>query len=267
MHDSAFEKALLFRRAYLAAYEDRALTILDVGSAVVAEGHRSNRDAMINATWRYIGLDIEAGVNVDVAVADPYDWRELNDGSVDVVTCSQVLEHTEFFWITILEIGRVLRPNGLAFIVAPGSGPLHRFPVDCWRFYDDGLPALGRWAGLTIVEARVQWRPLYRRGNQWRDAAIILQRPVRTPSEEATVSARNRHAKAALVDVGHAPEPWQAPIASIIAPVGSPDALAAHEEHLASQRSPLAYKLSLIGAHLRSIRRLATTDPRDVRTD
>jgi hypothetical protein len=97
MHDSAFEKAQVFRRAYLGAYEDAALTVLDVGSAVVAEGHRSNRQAFENPRWRYRGLDIEAGLNVDVVVADPYDWREVESASVDVVACSQVLEHTEFF--------------------------------------------------------------------------------------------------------------------------------------------------------------------------
>src|SRR5215207_5520784 len=145
VHDSAFEKAQVFRRAYLAPYQDEALTVLDVGSAVVAEGHRSNQQAFENPNWRYLGLDIQAAPNVEVVVADPYDWREVADASADVVACSQVLEHTEFFWITVLEIGRVLKPNGLAFIVAPGSGPLHRYPVDCWRFYDDGLPALARW--------------------------------------------------------------------------------------------------------------------------
>src|SRR5918995_6209208 len=94
MHDSAFEKAQVFRRSYLAPYEDAALTVLDVGSAIVAEGHRSNRQAFENPHWRYRGLDIEAGPNVDVVVADPYDWREVESASADVVACSQVLEHT-----------------------------------------------------------------------------------------------------------------------------------------------------------------------------
>ena len=197
MHDSAFEKAQVFRRAYLGPYQDEALTVLDVGSAVVTEGHRSNRQAFENPNWRYLGLDIQAAPNVEVVVADPYDWREVADASVDVVACSQVLEHTEFFWITILEIGRVLKPNGLAFIVAPGAGPLHRYPVDCWRFYDDGLPALARWGELTVLESAVQWRPVYARGNRWRDAAIILQRPLRLPAEEARATAKNRLVMAA----------------------------------------------------------------------
>jgi SAM-dependent methyltransferase len=269
MHDSAFEKAQIFRHAYLPSYEDTALTVLDVGSAVVAEGHRSNRQAFENPRWRYVGLDIEAGPNVDVVVADAYDWREVADASADVVACSQVLEHTEFFWITILEIARVLRPNGLAFLVAPGSGPLHRYPVDCWRFYDDGLPALARWAELTVLESAVQWRPVYARGNQWRDAAIVLQRPARSAAEEAQAAARNRLVKAAHAGTGPtmtAPE-TSLPEPSIIAPARGLGALAKHEEALAAVKSPLAYKASLAGGHLRAIRRLLATEARDIRAE
>ena len=177
MHLSALDKARVFRSAYLSGLEDAPLTILDVGSAIVDPTQHSNRDAMTNPRWTLTGMDIEPGLNVDVAVADPYDWREVESGSVDVVTCSEVFEHAEYFWVTILEIARVLRPRGLAFITSPSPGPLHRYPVDCWRFYDDGLPAVARWGGLTVLDAQVQWMPVYRKGMQWRDASIVLQRP------------------------------------------------------------------------------------------
>jgi SAM-dependent methyltransferase len=214
------------------------------------------------------GLDIEPGPNVDLVVADPYDWREVPDASVDVVLCSQVFEHTEFVWLTILEIARVLRPSGLAFIVAPGAGPLHRYPVDCWRFYDDGLPALARWAELSMLEARVQWRPAYRRGNQWRDAAIILQRPIRSDSEEARAAMRARLVKAAHAGVEPAPAaPSPAPMPGPIRPASGVGALAAHENALIVARWPLAYRIGLAAAHLRTVRRLFTTPASDIRKD
>lgn len=231
MHDSAFEKAQVIRSADLAELETTPLDVLDLGSAVVADGHRSNREAFANPHRRYVGLDIEAGPNVDVVVAEPDDWREVADGSFDVVCCSPVFEHTQFFWITILEIARVLRPNGLALIVAPGSGPLHRYPVDCWRFYDDGLPALAEWADLAVVEARMQWRPVYRKGDQWRDAAALLQRPVRDPAREARALA-----------------------SSALGPASGRDALARHEDTLLARRSALAHEASAVGRHLRAIR-------------
>lgn len=266
MHESAYEKACLIREAYLAPYEQTVLTVLDIGSAVVADGHRSNREAMANPNWRYVGLDIEPGPNVDVAVAEPYDWREVADASVDVVTCSQVFEHTEFFWLTILEIGRVLKPNGVAFIVAPGAGPLHRYPLDCWRFYDDGLPALARWADLAVVEARVQWRPVYPKGNMWRDAAILLQRPVRDAKAEAAVARKTRLAKAAWLGTPvPAREPKvEIPATSVLAPLPSRSALKQREEQHLARRGAFGLKLSLIGQHLRAIRRVLGTPARDL---
>lgn len=198
MHLSALDKARVFRAAYLAGVEDEPLAILDVGSATVDPTQHSNRDAMTNPRWTLTGLDIEPGLNVDVAVADPYDWREVGSGSIDVVTCSEVFEHAEYFWVTIQEIARVLRPRGLAFITSPSAGPLHRFPVDCWRFYDDGLPAVARYGGLTVLEAQVQWMPVYRKGMQWRDASAVLQKPALPAQAAASAHLRTWAAKLIL---------------------------------------------------------------------
>lgn len=254
MHESAFEKAKAFRRAYLAAHEQQSLLVLDVGSAVVAHGHLSNRMAMDNPHWRYVGLDIEAGPNVDVAVAEPYDWREIADASVDVVVCSQVFEHTAFFWLTILEIGRVLKTNGVAFIVAPGSGPLHRYPVDCWRFYDDGLPTTALWAGLDVVESRVQWAPVFPKGDQWRDAAIVLQRPVRPLDVETLIARRTAYAKAAWLGVEQ-PLPTITPETSAIGPLGDAGAFRALEQAHVTQRGAWSIRLALAGRRLRAVGR------------
>ncbi|TDR94727.1 class I SAM-dependent methyltransferase [Enterovirga rhinocerotis] len=240
MHLSALDKARVFRSAYLAGVEDQPLAILDVGSAIVDPTQHSNRDAMTNPRWTPTGLDIEPGLNVDVAVADPYDWREVQSASIDVVTCSEVFEHAEYFWVTIHEIARVLKPNGLAFITSPSSGPLHRFPVDCWRFYDDGLPAVARYGGLTVLEAQVQWMPVYRKGMQWRDASIVLQKPAHSPEGAAAAHLKNWAAKLILkadLTAADFASPPLAPAAqpSIIPPLEGKGAFAAREAELARE--------------------------------
>jgi SAM-dependent methyltransferase len=256
MHQSAFRKAQLFRKSLLGPFETAPLSVLDVGSAVVADGHMSNREAFSNPHWAYTGLDIEPGPNVDLVVAEPYDWREVADASFDLITCSQVFEHTEFFWITILEIGRVLKTGGVAFIVAPGSGPLHRYPVDCWRFYDDGMPALAKWADLDVLDARVQWRPVYGKGDMWRDAAILLQRPDREAAREEQAAAKCAMVKAA--HLGHAFK--QPPAASLaVSPLAAcrPQAfMAAEEQRLFGAKSGLAHKAREVGKSLRAIRKV-----------
>ena len=240
MHLSALDKARVFRAAYLAGLEDEPLAVLDVGSAIVDPTQHSNRDAMTNPRWRLTGLDIEPGLNVDVVVTDPYDWREVESGSIDVVTCSEVFEHAEYFWVTIHEIARVLRPNGLAFITSPSAGPLHRYPVDCWRFYDDGLPAVARYGGLTVLEAQVQWMPVYRKGMQWRDASIVLQKPAGSPEEEAAAHLKNWAAKLilkadlSLADFA-APPPAPRTEPSVVPPLEGKGAFAARERELAQQ--------------------------------
>jgi SAM-dependent methyltransferase len=266
MHLSAFKKARLIRERFLAPFEQTPLEVLDVGSAIVADGHLANREAFANPHWRYVGLDIAEGPNVDVVVAEPYHWREIADGGVDLVTCSQVFEHTAFFWVTILEIGRVLKPGGLAFIIAPGAGPLHRYPVDCWRFYDDGLPALAEWADLSVLDARVQWRPVYGKGDQWRDAAILLQRPLREPAREARIAAKTQMIKAAhfglplhelaVQSVGLSPSP--------LAACQPQNALAAEEERLLAAASPVGLKAQEVGKNLRAIRKVLAKPAKDI---
>jgi SAM-dependent methyltransferase len=264
MHESALDKLRTVRTAYMADVEQTPLEVLDVGSAVAHPGHESNRSVMANPAWTLRGLDIAPGENVDVVVARPYDWTEVPSGSVDVVTCSQVFEHAEYFWITMMEISRVLKTHGVAFINAPGAGPLHRFPVDCWRFYDDAFPALARYSGLTLLESQVQWAPAYRKGLQWRDATAVMQRPARSAAEEHAMAVRIAGAKLSAMDeiglatfaaVGAPPAPVEA------SAIGPREGLGALEQRAASlmrDTSALGRKAFLIRRELRSIGEIIT---------
>jgi hypothetical protein len=50
------------------------------------------------------------------------------------------------FWVLFTEILRILKPDGLLYLNAPSNGWVHRYPVDCWRFYPDSGVALVNWA-------------------------------------------------------------------------------------------------------------------------
>jgi SAM-dependent methyltransferase len=154
--------------------------VLDVGSQHV-EGnllsYRSIFESLHNA--RYSGLDMIAGQNVDVVAKDPYKFP-LESNSFDLVISGQAFEHIEFPWLTIREIERVLRPGGFAIIIAPSSGPEHRYPNDCWRFYPDGMRALGKWASLDCIEASTNW--LEARLFMWGDTIGVFQKPGGAPN-------------------------------------------------------------------------------------
>jgi SAM-dependent methyltransferase len=189
MHESAMDKFLVFVDAYLRPQAGTAMEVLDVGSRAIGTGSPTHRAAIVAQGWRYVGLDIEAGENVDMQVSDGYDWNMVDDDSFDVVLCSQVLEHARYPWRLTQEIARVLRPLGLAFLASPSSGHVHRYPEDCFRYYPDGLSALAAASGLVVVEAHVQRRLVYR-SNLWLDALLIAQKPVRAPDEAGRERAR-----------------------------------------------------------------------------
>jgi SAM-dependent methyltransferase len=175
MHKSSYQKMQAFRRRYLAEREREPLRILDVGSQDVNGSYRAIFDA---PRWSYCGLDMAPGPNVDVVLRAPYRWSALASDSFDVVVSGQALEHVEFFWITILEMQRVLRAEGLLCLIVPSAGYEHRYPVDCWRFYPDGLRALARWARLQVLEASTEWRPDgYGDGSEeWKDSLLVCRK-------------------------------------------------------------------------------------------
>jgi SAM-dependent methyltransferase len=178
MHPSSYDKMAAFRQRYLAGRENEPLTVCDLGSQDI---NGSYKPLFAIGRWSYIGVDMAAGQNVDLVLADPYDWREIEPNSVDVLISGQTFEHTEFFWVTMQQIARVLRPNAICCIIAPSSGPEHRYPVDCWRVYPDGLRAVARYAGLVTLDCWTQWEDLPQyddESNKWHDSVLVAQKPV-----------------------------------------------------------------------------------------
>ena len=89
MHTSSHEKLAAFVTTYLTDFRDQSLTILDVGSQVVADQPLSYKPLFNAPAWKYTGLDVEAGLNVDVVPANDYRWDELGADSFDVIVSGQ----------------------------------------------------------------------------------------------------------------------------------------------------------------------------------
>jgi SAM-dependent methyltransferase len=178
MHLSSLLNMERFRDQYLADRFTQPLNILDLGSTEMGACYKP---IFNKPSWIYVGVDLSPGPNVDVVLKRPYDWREIPSASVDVLISGQVLEHVEYFWITALEVSRVLKPGGLACIIAPSSGPEHRYPVDCWRFYPDGMCAFAKFARLHALEVRTDWNGSVDPGSDfWHDSVLIVRKPKRS---------------------------------------------------------------------------------------
>jgi SAM-dependent methyltransferase len=144
MHPSAMRNAYRFFQTYgpsLRGAGSGRLDVVDIGSQDVNGSLRT----VCPADFTYVGVDFAPGRNVDVVLDDPYSLP-FADESVDVVLSNSCFEHAELFWLSFLEIMRVLKPDGLFYLAAPSNGVFHRYPVDCWRFYPDSGNALVAWA-------------------------------------------------------------------------------------------------------------------------
>lgn len=138
MHRSALFYGQQFFNTYINNATD--LTIIDIGSQDVNGTLRSVAPPNNN----YIGLDFVDANGVDIVITDLYQLP-IESESVDVVVTSSCFEHSEFFWLLFNESLRILKPTGVLYVNAPSNGMVHRYPVDCWRFYPDSGLALQNW--------------------------------------------------------------------------------------------------------------------------
>ncbi len=164
-----------FRERYLKGRESESLLILDLGSLDINGSYRLFFDF---PAWTYKGIDMAPGKNVDIVLQDPYRWQGVKSNSADVVISGQAFEHIEFFWLTALEIFRVLKPGGLCCLIAPSGGPEHRFPVDCWRFFTDGFRAIARFVSMEILDVHQKDTSTYTDGSEmWQDVVLVCRKP------------------------------------------------------------------------------------------
>ena len=154
MHESSMKRMEWFTKNFL--IEKRLYKVLDVGSYDV---NGSYRKLFSSSNFLYTGLDMEDGPNVDIVPKKTYKWEEIEDDKYDVVISGQALEHIEFFWLTMSEITRVTKKDGLICIIAPNGFAEHRYPVDCWRFFTDGMVALARYNNLEILHSHTNCAP------------------------------------------------------------------------------------------------------------
>lgn len=179
MHRSSYLNMKRFVDNYLDPREK--LIIADLGSQNVDADSAANtyRPLFKSENWTYVGIDIAKGNNVDIVLQNAYSWNEIRSSTFDVIISGQAFEHIEYFWVTMSEIVRVLKEGGICCIIAPSSGFRHRFPVDCWRFYEDGFVALAKYAQLEVLQVCTQRKsfdfPEY--DPTWNDSVLICKKP------------------------------------------------------------------------------------------
>lgn len=176
MHLSSVQHMREFCERYLAGKRGKPLRVFDLGGSNIGGTYR---DLFDDPAWTYVGVDVVSNENVDIVLDDPYCWKEVDSESFDIFISGQTFEHIGFFWLTILEVKRILKPGGLCCIIAPSAGPEHRYPVDCWRFYPDGFRALAEYGGLESLEILHDPDPQEYADDSalWKDTVLIGRKP------------------------------------------------------------------------------------------
>lgn len=146
------------------------------------------RRQLVPEPWRYVGLDILAGENVDV-VGDAHNLSEVfPQGRFKGLMSLSVFEHLAMPWKAAVEMNRVMTLGGRAFIGTHQTFPVHDEPWDYWRFSQYSWPSLfNARTGFRVVDAAVaeevfvvakRWHPGAHHGEAagWALSSVVVEK-------------------------------------------------------------------------------------------
>jgi len=144
-------------------------TVLDVGCGAQPYRPLIPRDA------RYIGIDTErADEDFGYKIPDTIYFKgtewPIDSGSIDLVLCTETLEHVLEPLEFLAEAHRCLRPGGRLLMTVPFAARWHFIPYDYWRFTPSSLEYLLEQSGFTAIA-------VYARGNAATVAAYKVMAP------------------------------------------------------------------------------------------
>ena len=172
MHYSSLQNCQQFFESY-----GESINIIAPNAHVVEIGSQDVNGSLRTLCpeqFKYTGVDFVAGKGVDLILDDPY-RLPFDSESVDVVLSSSCFEHSEMFWLLYIEIMRILKPTGVFYLNVPSNGELHRWPVDCWRFYPDSGGALITWAKRNGMNPQLlESYTSTQIGDQWNDFVAVF---------------------------------------------------------------------------------------------
>ena len=179
MHKSSYLKMQYFKETYLNPNEE--LKILDIGS-FDKDGNYNYGLILNEKKWTYHGLDLKQGNNIDIVVENAYDWEdEIEDETYDLVISGQAFEHIEFFWLTLEQVKRVLKPGGLFFLIVPSTGPVHKNPYDCYRFNENAMKAMAKYINFRVIEYGTNFDEI---SDPWYDTFLVAKKSESTDIDD-----------------------------------------------------------------------------------
>lgn len=142
MHANSMILMAYFKNKYLSDMSEAS--ILDIGSRIVKGGRQESYKNLFPPPYKYVGMDIVPGRNVDIV-----GYHNIKS-IFEVVISGQTIEHVLFPWEWVRDLKKYF--NKYICIIAPNRSKEHKYPVDTFRYFPDGMKALFKWAGITEIE-------------------------------------------------------------------------------------------------------------------
>jgi ubiquinone/menaquinone biosynthesis C-methylase UbiE len=161
---------------------DRLFSMHDISGSILEVGCGPSPGTLLNMEC-FKSSSYRIGVNLgdyshlykhfDVLKCNANDMKKVFDRDMfDVVICHAVLEHDKYFWKTLREIRRVIKPGGTFFLGVPGlvagnkseiadgtvTYQVHWDPSDYYRFTTHAFEEILMW-GYDHVEYEVVMNP------------------------------------------------------------------------------------------------------------
>jgi len=141
MNQDSMNLMIHFKDNYLS--DMKGCSILDVGSRRVRR-QTLDYSQIFKQEYEYIGMDIVRGNNVDIV-----GYTNIPK-QYDIVISGQVMEHVERPWEWLKDLTYYFKKY--ICIIAPHTHKEHRYPIDTFRFFPDGMKSLFRYAEIHPLE-------------------------------------------------------------------------------------------------------------------
>jgi len=158
-----------------------------IGGAWYLPNSSGGYHGLLKTWWEYFGLkgaglligeEGESGKQVKKAFEETYNVKAYSVGlsnadilwditrefhekrEYDWIICQATLEHVTDPVAAIKNLATVLKSGGRIYLHTAGiEFPIHRYPLDCYRFLPDGLRAMAQLAHLDIDD--LYWTTLH----------------------------------------------------------------------------------------------------------
>ena len=143
MHSNSMKLMTYFRDKYLS--EMKGATVLDIGAKLqIGAGLQKTYKELFEKDFNYTGMDVELGPNVDIV-----GYQSIIE-KYDVVISGQVMEHVNRPWEWLKNLTFYFKRY--ICIIVPNTMDEHRFPIDTYRYFPDGMRDLFNYAGIIELE-------------------------------------------------------------------------------------------------------------------